>query len=268
MVTSESNQGQSATATAPFERQTQIPPPSRETSAQRPQPQAEQGRALPVHDPCWSMSLVVGGATIGSMWALGAFVLAILGLSGVTPIYMLPVAGIALGSAFLILAGIGRVWASMFPFAEDETPRDRTAFSSGSLAVLVAGLAGVVLGILNLVYLTGARFGAVPVIVLGLGLLWHSGVMRRVSRFPYHGVEGWRLKGPLAVNALTLAPVRDFLVGVGSVILGILAILNVAPATLSFVALLAISTALVLTSSTICSATLAALEGHCAKNRG
>ena len=60
MVTSESNQGQSATATAPFERQTQIPPPSRETSAQRPQPQAEQGRALPVHDPFWSMSLVVG----------------------------------------------------------------------------------------------------------------------------------------------------------------------------------------------------------------
>ncbi len=204
MVTLESNRGQTATAAPSFERQTQAVPPSPEAPAQ--QPQAEERGTRLVYDPFWSMSLVVGGTTIGSMWGLGAFVLAILGLSGVTPVYMLPVAGIVLGLAFLILAGIGRVWASMFPFAEDETPRDRSVFSSGSLAVLVAGLAGIVLGIVNLVYFTGARFGAVAVIVLGLGLLWHSGVMRRVSRFPYHGVEGWRLRGPLAINALTLAP--------------------------------------------------------------
>jgi hypothetical protein len=282
MVTSESNRGQPATATPPFERQTQVfaapvPPfepqaqafpASPAAPAQQSQAQAEQRGAVSLRDPLLSISMVVAGATIGSMWALGALVLAILGLSAVTPIYMLPVAAIALGAAFLILSAIGRVWASMFPFAEDDTSRDRKLFSSGSLAVMIAGLAGIALGILNLMYLTGVRFGAVTVIVLGLGLLWHSRVMRRVSRFPYHGVEGRQLKGPLAINALTLAPLRDFLVGLVSVILGVLAILNIAPLTLAFVALLAVSPAVVFTTSTICSATLATFQGACSKNRG
>ncbi len=262
MVTLESNRGQSATATPPFERQT----PSSEAPA--PQRQADEPAPVSLRDPYWCMGLVVAGATIGSMWALGALVLAVLGLSGVLPVYLLPVAGIALGLAFLMLGGIDRVWASMFPFVENETRRDRTIFSSGILAVMAAALAGILVSILNLAYLPGPRFGALAVVVLGLGLFWHSGVMQRVSRFPYHGVEGRRLKGPLAVNALTLAPLRDFFVGAGSVILGFLAILNVAPAALGFVTLLAISGALILTSSTLCSATLATLQGVCCKSPG
>jgi hypothetical protein len=265
MVTLESNRGQAATATPPFERQTQDLPPSTETPTR--QPQAETRGTIPLHDPVRFMSLVVAGATIGSMWGLGTTVLAILGLSGVTPIYMLPVAGITLGLALLTLGGIDRAWARMFPFAEDETRHERTAFSSGTWAVTFAGFAGIVLGIFNLAYLTGARFGALAAIVFGLGLFWHSGVMRRVSRFPYHGVEVRQLRGPLAINALTVAPLRDFFAGLGGVILGLLALFNLAPLTLGFVALLAMSVALVFTTSTVCSATLAALEGHCAKSR-
>ena len=82
----------------------------------------------------------------------------------------------------------------MFRFAEHETSRDRIVFFSGVAAALIAGLAAVVLGILNFAFLGDVRFGAVAVIVLGLGLLWHSGVMRRVSQFThdvtYRGAEG------------------------------------------------------------------------------
>jgi hypothetical protein len=180
----------------------------------------------------------------------------------------LPVAAIILGPAFWTLGGIDRVWARMFPFAEGETRRDRTFFSGGTWAVMVAGLLGILVGILNLAHPTGARFGALAAIVFGLGLLWHSVIMKRVSRFPYHGVEGRDLRGPLALNALTLAPFRDFFVGAVGVILGVLALLNVAPLALVFVALLVISAAVVFTTSTICSATLATLEGHCSKSRG
>ena len=45
-------------------------------------------------------------------------VLAILGLAGVLPTYMLPVAGIVLGLAFLTLGTIGTAWVRMFRLAE------------------------------------------------------------------------------------------------------------------------------------------------------
>ena len=127
MVTSESNRGQSVIAAPPFERQTQDLPPLAEAPAD--QPKAEERRPVAAQGRLWNMSLVVAGATTGSLWALGAVVLAILGLSGVAALTMLPVAAIVLGLAFFILAGIGRMWASMFPFAEHETPRDRRFFS-------------------------------------------------------------------------------------------------------------------------------------------
>ncbi len=264
MVTSESNRGQTAVATPPFERQTQVPPPSPEAPA--PPARAEERGPTPLREPLWFMSLVVAGATIGSIWALGALVLATVGLSGVAAIYTLPVAAIVVGLAFLTLGGIDRFWAGMFPFAEGETRRDRLIFTGGIWAVIVAGLVGIILGVVNLTHFTDPRFVGLGIIVLGLGLLCHSEVMRRVSRFPYHGVEGRQLRGPAAINALTVAPLRDFLVGLASVILGVLAIFSIAPAALGFVALLAMGVAMVATTSTVCSATLATLEGACRKS--
>jgi hypothetical protein len=268
MVTAaESNRTQSST-TGPFERQTQPFPPSVEPVTA--QPRVDEPVSVHLRDPFWFMSLVVAGATVGSMWALSAMVLAILGMSGVLPAYMLPVAGIVLGVAFLMLGAIGAAWARMFRFAEHETSRDRSILLSGVAATLIAGLVAVVLGLLNFVFLGDARFIAVAVIVLGLGLLWHSRVMRHVSRFTYyvayHGAEDRWPSGPFATNALSLAPVRDFLVGLGGVILGILAMMNVAPVILGFVALLTIGGALTFTASTICSATLATLKGACLKS--
>ena len=270
MVTSESNRGQTVVATPPFERQTQVLPPSSEAQAPPPpiQPLAEERPPASLREPFAWMSLVVSGATMGSMWALGATVLAILALAGVAPLFMLPVAAILVGLALLTLGAIDRLWAHMFPFAEGESRRDRTIFGSSNWVVIAAGLIGAIVGIVNLTRFTDPRFLAIAVILLGLGLFCHSEIMRRVSRFPYHGVEGRQLRGPLALNALTLAPLRDFLVGLVGVILGVLAIFNLAPIALGAVALLAMSIATMATTSTICSATLATLEGSCSKRPG
>ena len=57
---------------------------------------------------------------------------------------------------------------------------------------------------------------------------------------------------------------RDFVVGLGAAILGILAMMNIAPVILEFVALLALGLSACFTVSTICSAALATLENACA----
>ncbi len=266
MVTSESNRVQLPTST-PFERPPQAFEPPAEPVAN--EPQTESRAAVPRPEPFWLMSLVVAGATMASMWGLSALVLAILGLSGVAPVYILPAAGIVLGLAFVALGAIGTAWARMFQFAERATSRDRSVFFSGVAAAWIAGLAAVVLGILNFVALADVRLLAVAAIILGLGLLWHSGAMQRVSQFThdvtYRGVKANRPSGPFAMNALSLAPLRDFLVGLGGAILGILAMIHVAPVSLTFVALLVIGGALTLTASTICSAALVALPSTCSK---
>lgn len=158
----------------------------------------------------------------------------------------------------------------MFRFSEQETPRDRIVVSSSVAAVLSAGIAAIVLSILNLVFVGDVRFVAIAVMAMGVGLLWHSGLMRRVSRFTnyvtYHGMEGRRPGGPIAINALSLAAWRDLLLGLGSLALGILSVIGIAPVVLALVALLVVSSALTLTVSTICGATLTTLKGVCLKS--
>ncbi|MHB1038675.1 MAG: hypothetical protein ACYC0Y_28970 [Pirellulales bacterium] len=273
MVTSESNR---APAPAPpYERQAPTFQPTSEAvaeppRAEQPGPLAEQPMPLAVRDPLWFTSLVVAGATMGSMWGLSVLVLSILGLAGVLPMYILPVAGIVLGVAFLTLGAVGTAWARLFRFDEQENSRDRVMFSSGVATVLIAGIAAVGLGILNFAFLGDVRFTAATVIVLGLSLLLQSRVTRHVSEFAhdfaYRGAEVRRFSGPFAINALSMAPVRDSLVGLGSVILGVLAIMNIAPVVLGFVALLALGGAVALTASTICGATLATLKAACPKS--
>jgi hypothetical protein len=189
--------------------------------------------------------------------------LAIIGLSGVVPSSMWSVGGIALGLAFVTLAGIGTAWARTFQFSRRESRWARIVFFGGLAAVLIAGLAGIVLGILNLAFVPEVRFGAPAVILLGLGLLSHSAVMWHVNRFSCFGVEHGRLNGPLAINALSVAPARDFVVGLAAVVLGIVAIMEVYPMTVGLVALLAMGAAITFTTSTLCGATLADLEGQC-----
>ena len=159
----------------------------------------------------------------------------------------------------------------MFRFSEHETARDRVAIASGVAAVFGAGAAAIVLGVLDLMFPGNALLTSIAVLALGVGLLWHGGITRRVRRFTdyvmYHGVEERRPVGPIAINALSVAPIRDTLVGLCGVILGILAILSIAPVVLGLVALLAIATAVTATVSTICGATLSTLKGVCSKKR-
>ena len=217
MVTSEGNRVQSP-AMAPFERQAAAFQPVAETAESTArQSQSEPWGASVLRDPVWFTSLVVSGATIGSLWGLSALILAILGLSGVAAVHILPVAGIVLGSAFLMLGAVDVAWARMFGFPEHGTSRKRIVLFGGAAAVSIAGLAAVVLSILNFAMLGDPRFAAIAVILLGAGLLWHSGPMRCVSHFTqditYHARDRRPPSGPFTVTRCRWRRTRDFVVG-------------------------------------------------------
>ncbi len=227
---------------------------------------------ISIRHPLWSMSQIVARSTIASMFGLGAAVLAILRLVGVASPYMLPVAGIVLASAFLAFATIDVAWGRMFGFLEHDTLRDRYVYFSGLAAVLVAGVTALVLSILYLAFPADLRFAAVAAIALGGGLFWHSGIMREVSCLThdvaYHGVAGPRPRGPFSLNLLSIAPVRDALVGLGGVVLGILAILSIVPAILCLVAFLVNGAALTFSAATMCGASMVTLREVCTKGSG
>ena len=224
---------------------------------------------ISIRHPLWSMSQIVARATVASMFGVGAVVLAILGLLSIASPYMLAVAGIVLASAFLAFATIDIAWGRMFGFLAHDTVRDRTVYFSGLAAMLAAGVAGLVLSILYLVFPADLRFAAVAAIALGGGLFWHSGIMREISRLThdvaYHAVAGPRPSGPFSLNLLSIAPVRDALVGLAGVVLGILALLYFAPTILTLVAFLAIGAALTFSAATMCGASMVALREVCAK---
>ncbi len=261
MITAESNRTQ-ATGAPPFEGQAQ----AGQAPSLAERPTVGERIQLPVREPFWFLSLVVAGATIGSMWALGAVVLGILGLAGLLATYMFSVAAITLGSAFLMLAAVGRVWTRMFRFEEYRVAWDRFAFSTGQSLVVIAGLAAIALGILHLLFPAATVLGGVAILALGAGLVCHSAVMRRIGGFTSQGVGPAEADRPVVINALSVAPVRDFLVGLGVVALGVLTILGLAPMVLGLVAVLALGGAVTLAISTICGASVASLRKYCAKS--
>ena len=224
---------------------------------------------ISVRHPLWSMSRIVARATVASLLGLGAFVLAVIGLSDVAPLHMLAAGGILLAAGFFALSAIDEAWGRMFGFPQHATMQDRTVYFGGMTAALGTGLAALVLSILFMVFPAAIWLAAVTMLVLGAGLLCHSGIMQQVSGLTHdvavHGAEGPRANEPFPFGLLSLAAIRDAVIGAGSIVLGILALLFIAPGILMFVSMLAIGLALTFSASTMCAASLVTLRDVCAK---
>ncbi len=139
------------------------------------------------------MSRIVARATVASLLGLSAVVLAIIGLSDVVPLHMLASAGIVLAVGFLALSGIDEGWGRMFGFPQHGTMQDRIVYFGGMAAALIAGLAAPALSVLDMLFPAVTLLAAVAVLVLGAGLVCHSGIMQQVSRLThdvaFHGIE-------------------------------------------------------------------------------
>ena len=265
MVTLESNSVQSATAT-PFDRPTQASQPPAESVAQA--PRAEYRESIPLRDPFWFMSLVVAGASIGSLWGLGALTLAILGLSASRrPISCRRPASFSVWHSWRS-ARSARLGAHVsirgtceFPGSDRFLQRRGRRVGRGTCRSRpghpeFGGPWG------RAVHGSGRHLARI-----GLALAQREHAAREPLQPRPHLSRRGRTPAERPVCRQRAFPgaVRDFLIGLGATILGILAMMHIAPVTLGFVALLALGGALAFTASTICGAGLATLQEVCSK---
>jgi hypothetical protein len=166
----------------------------------------------------------------------GALVLSILGLVGIFPLYMLGIATILIGAA-LIMEG-GAVTARLSHALREATSgKVELAELGGGISVeFLGGVAGVALGIVGLAGVWPYALWPVAAIVFGVAHVLGSAVTARVRAYRYaeepehiQKIAGEAARGAADVQAI---------IGVGGIVLGILALIGFVPLTLTLITML------------------------------
>ena len=184
---------------------------------------------------------VLGGSIAEGFLSGVALVLTLIGLSGIYAAYMLPIATIAIGAAFLVE---GVAISSRFSRLLAETSRDRlerAEFSAGLTSEFLGGAAGLVLGVLSLLGVYTMVLIPVALIVFGVTLLLNSGLTARLNALESEASDESRRFKKIAHEAMTASAGSELMLGIGGVALGIIAISGILVATLSLVGMLIIS---------------------------
>jgi hypothetical protein len=181
---------------------------------------------------------------------LAVVVLTILGLAGVSPAFLVEIATIIFGVGLLLygssmLSQVGRVFSN---YAGIESA---AGVASGWSIVLLAGVAGVVLGILALLGVSSIPLVAIAVIAFGAALLISSNASMRLRV-----MLGTPANADAAIERLLRDTATDTaglqtMAGLAAVILGILALSGFVPITLVLIALLGLGCFACLTSAFI-----------------
>lgn len=191
-----------------------------------------------------STAEIIGGAA--------AIMLTILGLANVAPDLMLAIATIAIGIALLFEGGsIAAEFTQLVSRTADNTFQT-VEMGSGMTAEMLAGIAGIVLGILALLGLVPLILSASAVIVYGVALTLSSGMTMRLNDLKFEETEVTHQRTQkLAHEAVTATVGTQILIGLSAGVLGILALVGIASTVLVLVALLAIGTSLLLSGGAV-----------------
>lgn len=181
--------------------------------------------------------VIAGGSFAEMAGGIGAVILAIVGLAGVLPHLLAAIAAISIGAAILFegLAVSMEYNKLLHNLADNEV--HTAELTGGMSAEFFAGTAGVILGILAILNVASVTLLSVSAIVLGIGVAFSSGTKARLNALRIERVEG-KLFQRVARDAVVTAIGADVLVGLTAAILGILAILGLAPIVLTMVAML------------------------------
>lgn len=200
------------------------------------------------------LRLAATGTTAEALGGVSAIVLGILGLAGLVPIYLGAIAVIAVGVSLLFQGGA--VTARLVDLLEQVGggELDVEELGGGLTAELVGGATGVVLGTLALLDLAPAVLVPVAIIAFGAALLLSGGGVRRM------GTVATRTDVSDEVRVITQQITRkvraeaigaQVLIGLGVVVLGILALVGFDPATLSLVALIALGAGILMSGTAL-----------------
>jgi hypothetical protein len=208
-----------------------------------------------------AVELAAGGGIAEAVAAVGAVVLSIVGLAGVLPGYMMAIACIALGAALLFEGGATASRYSKLLSEVTERESDTVEVGGGVAAEALAGICGITLGILALLGLAPVTLVAVANIVFGAGLLLGSGATSRLNSIhtTYERTDNVQR---LAREAVFVSAGGQVLIGVGAIVLGILALLDVSPMLLSLIGLLAVGGSVMLSGTAIGAKMLAVMHRY------
>lgn len=208
------------------------------------------------------MEVATVGSIIEGMAGAGAIALAIIGLSGILPFDMVTISTILIGVGLLL--GGGAI-ATVVRRIISEKEGDRIGaleLGAGVTVETLGGAAGIALGVLSLlgiapmtlVPIAAIVFGGV--FILGIGLTTHLNDLR-IER--YCDTKEAR---HIARQAVRVSEGIQVLIGLDSIILGILSLIGFSPMILTLVAMLALG----LTALTVASAVAGRLGTafHCA----
>lgn len=193
-----------------------------------------------------------------------AVVLAIIGLADIEPFYMAAISTLAVGAALFIEGAVVMAkHAEMLATFEAERGGPAEATTAGGVTVeLLGGAAGVVMGILALVNVVPWTLLAVAALVFGATLLLGAGMTSRIKNFeidPSTQYPGLRQ----VVHEVAIASSgAQALVALAAVVLGILALVNIAPHTLILVSLLVLGGSILLSGSALTTQILTGMGRH------
>jgi hypothetical protein len=183
---------------------------------------------------------------------LAVVVLTILGLAGVRPTFLVEIATIVFGVGLLLYGSaiLSQLSAVLSNYAG---VNGAAGIASGWSVILLAGAAGIVLGILALLNVS-FQLVAIAVIAFGAALLISSNASMRLRV-----VLGTRTNADPTIEQLLRDTAADTaglqtMTGLSAIVLGILALSGFAPETLVLVALLGLGTFASLTSAVIAGA--------------
>ncbi len=185
-----------------------------------------------------TVETLLGGTVGGGIIAVAAVVLAIIGLAGTYPRWLLGAATIAVGIAFLIE---GAAIASRLAELVHESTKGRVEMSelgSGVTGETLAGIVGIVLGVLGSLNVYPEVLLPVAAIVYGAGLILGAAANVRINELiVVHREEEATARFAIRQAVLATTGLQVF-VGLASVTLGIIALASAYPITLSLVAML------------------------------
>lgn len=185
---------------------------------------------------------VEGGSTIEVLGGFAAVILAIAGLTHYAPLTMVAIASIVLGGSLflqgaLVAAEYNEILAKLEGGPYDE-------FGAGLGAEALAGVAGMVLGILALFDVSPHILMGIAAIVLGAGLVLSSGVASRLNSVKIDVSTGSAEAKTAARRAVTASSLTLVVIGLSAAVLGVLAVINISADMLSLIAMLGIGVAL------------------------
>jgi hypothetical protein len=204
------------------------------------------------------------GGLVDAIGGAAAIILAIVALTGVHPQTILSVAVIVFGATLLIQGGtvLSEYEAAMFPVGTANASPQQ--FGVGGLSTLfLAGLAGIVLGILALLGIAAQTLTAISVIAFGSALLLSSNSLKHLSSLQGHSSQSTApptgaelLSGVMASGSAG----TQMLGGLAAIVLGIIALV-VNQNSLIPAALIVLGATVVLTGSALTGLVIGFMRG-------